>query len=38
MAKITLDELAVLAKKGDEDATLRIYAECRALVRRRANI
>jgi len=38
MAKVTLDELAVLAKSGDEDATLRIYAECRDMLRSMANI
>jgi len=38
MAKITLDELAIMAKKGDEDAMLRIYAECRDLLRSMANI
>ena len=38
MAKITLDELAVRAKNGDEEAMLRVYAECRDMLRSMANI
>jgi len=38
MAKIKLDEIAVLAAKGDDDALLRIYAESRDMLRGMANV
>ena len=38
MAKIKLDELAVLAKNGDDDALIKIYAENRDMLRGMANI
>jgi len=38
MAKITLDELAILAKDGDDDALLRVYSECRDMLRSMANL
>ena len=38
MAKIKLDELAILAKEGDDEALLRIYAESREMLRSMANI
>jgi len=38
MAKMKLDELAILAKNGDDDALLKIYAESRDMLRGMANI
>jgi len=38
MAKVTLDELALLAKNGDDEALLRIYAESRDMLRSMANL
>ena len=38
MAKMTLNELALLAKTGDDEALRRIYSECREMLRSMANI
>jgi len=38
MAKMKLDEIAVLARDGDDDALLRIYAESRDMLRSMANV
>ena len=38
MEKMTLDELAVRAKAGDEEALRRIYAESRDMLRSKANL
>jgi len=38
MAKVKLDEMAVLAKSGDEEALQRVYAESRDMLRGMANV
>jgi len=38
MAKLKLDELAVLAKTGDDDALRKIYEESRGMLRSMANV
>jgi RNA polymerase sporulation-specific sigma factor len=38
MAKMTLDEIAILAGRGDEDALRRVYEESRGMLRSMANL
>ena len=38
MADLTLDELALLAKEGDDEALRRIYTESREMLRSKANL
>jgi len=38
MAKVRLDDLAVRAKEGDDEALLKIYAESRDMLRSMANV
>ena len=38
MAKMTLDELAMMAKNGDEEAFRKIYEESREMLRSKANL
>jgi len=38
MAKVKFDELAILAREGDDEALLKIYAESRDMLRSMANV